>query len=661
MKITLKTLTLINFKGIRQLSINFDDALTNIMGDNATGKTTIFDAFTWLFFGKESTDRKDFNIKNTNDTSLNRQGHEVNAVISINDAEISLRRVYSEKWVKKRGEAKTEFTGHETEYFWDDVPLNQGEFNAKVSSIIKENAFKLISNPSYFNLLNWKDRRNILFEVAGTITNADIASGNKKFEELISKLTNEKTLEDYKKQIAGKKKLIKEELETIPTRIDEVLLNMPETVDTAAINKEIKALEKEISTIESSMVNRSEALSTEYEKIDEHQKLIHEARTNANSFKFGFEQSLKGDQDSIQSKRNVFTRQLSSLESELDQLQKQRDRRNDDIKSFQLQIAAKRKDWDAKKIEWDNENNKELVFDEHEFTCPTCKRAYESSDIDGMKLEMENNFKKTKKSKLEKIAAELMTITNQGQLLSEDMKRLEAVNQDEEVMNLLDEIDGVNEQIKSFDEENSKPVKSIDEHLLNHQVYQGLVSKIKELEATLPKVPEVDLTDLKAQKIELINKVDELKKLLSNEDIIKNNKDRIAKLEEDENKLANELAEYEGEEFIIDAFTKKKIETIESRINGKFKYVTFKMFNQQINGGEAETCETMVDNVPYSDLNNAARINAGLDIINALSEHYGVHVPCFIDNAESITRLIEVQSQIIRLVVSEQDKKLRVA
>src|SRR5690606_18070898 len=159
-----------NFKGIKSLLINFADDITNIFGDNATGKTTIFDAFMWLFFGKESTDRKDFNIKNTVDTSLNRQDHEVEASVFVDGSEIIIKRIYREKWTKKKSAEEATREGNVQEFFWDGVPVNLSEFNKRVSGLIDEKVFKLISNPAYFNSLNWKDRRNIIFSVAGNVS-----------------------------------------------------------------------------------------------------------------------------------------------------------------------------------------------------------------------------------------------------------------------------------------------------------------------------------------------------------------------------------------------------------------------------------------------------------------------------------------------------------
>ena len=47
-------LTLQNFKGIRNFSLDTQGKDVNIYGNNATGKTSLFDAYTWSLFGKDS-------------------------------------------------------------------------------------------------------------------------------------------------------------------------------------------------------------------------------------------------------------------------------------------------------------------------------------------------------------------------------------------------------------------------------------------------------------------------------------------------------------------------------------------------------------------------------------------------------------------------------
>jgi exonuclease SbcC len=219
MKIFLQSLKLTNFKGIRELVATFNQ-VTNISGQNATGKTTLMDAFLWLFFGKDSTDRKDFEIKtlDENNKPYQRLDHEVEGVLIVDGNELTLRRCYKEKWTKKRGSSEHEFTGHETSYFWNDVPLQQKEYEQKIASLFNENIFKLITNTTYFNSLKWQDRRAVLMQIAGKIDDTEvlerIATVSNKAEvlQITNALNQGKTIDEFKNQLAAKRKKLKDEL-----------------------------------------------------------------------------------------------------------------------------------------------------------------------------------------------------------------------------------------------------------------------------------------------------------------------------------------------------------------------------------------------------------------------------------------------------------------
>ena len=139
---------------------------------------------------------------------------------------------------------------------------------------------------------------------------------------------------------------------------------------------------------------------------------------------------------------------------------------------------------------------------------------------------------------------------------------------------------------------------------------------------------------------------------------------RIEELKADEKKLAKEYERLESELFLTEEFIRTKVRMLDSKINGRFKHVRFKLFDQQINGALNECCEALINTngcwTPYSDANAAGRINGGIDIINTLSEFYKFEAPIFCDNAESVTQLTETKTQVFRLVVSEKDKSLRI-
>jgi hypothetical protein len=353
-------------------------------------------------------------------------------------------------------------------------------------------------------------------------------------------------------------------------------------------------------------------------------------------------------------------------------LKKQLSKSNDELISAKNTIAtleSKRNDIASelvridekiqkKRNEWALENAKELKFDDHAFNCPTCSRDFEPGDIESKKEEMITKFKAAKTYVLSEINA-------QGKSLAETKKvsETELIGIDERmskgklfVENLAIEIKTIEGEIKH---ENSKEKANQDPNAVYELIinsnpdYAATKKELETVRASIEEIPEVDTTELKAKKAAIVFEIDTIKTKLRNEEQIKAVNKRIIELKNEEITLAQQVSNVEKEEFFIENFNKLKINTLESRINEKFKFVKFKMFQTQINGGESECCDALIDGVPFSDANTAAKINAGLDIINTLCDFYDVTAPIFIDNRESIVKLIPCESQIVNLIVWE--------
>ena len=358
-------MNLLNFKGVRSLQINFGD-ITNISGDNATGKTSIFDAFTWLMFGKNSDDAKDFNIKTLDafNQPIHRLEHEVNAKLEYDGREIAFRKVYREKWTKKRGEAHEEFTGHETLYFVDDVPVQQKDYQSKVDMLMNESIAKMITSPTYFNSLKWQDRRQTLELMAGTISNEEVIANHPELRELLAQLGNDK-LSELKKKITAKKKLLKESLETIPTRIDELQRGLPEVLNWEEIAIKITGLQTKIAGIETAIENKTAAFDLEYRKIQEKQKDKH-----------ALEMQLITEKQKGSTQKKIKLSELqgmaTGLSREIEEEKRAIARNNDTIKSNQQRIDSLTARNGKLREEWNTENAKVLTIDEHALNCPTC-------------------------------------------------------------------------------------------------------------------------------------------------------------------------------------------------------------------------------------------------------------------------------------------------
>lgn len=635
MRIQIKSITLLNFKGLRNFHADFAH-ITNIQGDNGTGKTTIFDAFTWLLFGKNSEDAKDFNIKtlDANNQPIHKLSHEVQATLSVDGRDMTFRRCYREKWTTKKGSPIEEFTGHVSEYYVDDVPLAQKEFQSRVDFLMNESIAKMITNPLYFNSLKWQDRRGVLEAMAGPITDNELTAGNEDFTNLLKQIGGE-TLTNFKKKIAAKKSKIKDELIEFPGRIDEVKRNMPEPVDIQGTQNAISGVEAEIKGIDEAIENKAKALELEFKKIQQKQKELNELHTELNNAQY----ENNSEKEQRLQELNQLIRQteskLSADRCEVENLQDQIAGHKATIERLHIHNTSLRNDWN-------NENAKTLTIDEHALNCPTCKQALPEEQRANTVETLTKNFNDSK-------ARKLAEITAQGTTNKEEIAKRE--KQIEEIEKQIGLIQSQVNQNKTL----LPGIKSNRDKIQSEPVVESarVIEAKKKIEAfEMPQAPVIDNEELKHRKAALQKDLDALKAKLQVKGQIEKAEARIAELETQEKAMAQELADLEKTEFTIAQFSKAKIEAIESRINGKFKMVKFKMFEQQINGGESEACECMVNGVPYSDVNTAGKINAGIDIINALTAHYGISAPIFIDNRESVIELLPCESQIINLIAT---------
>lgn len=659
MKIEIKKLSLTNFKGIRSLSISFD-AVTNILGDNATGKTTLMDAFLWLLFGKDSSDRKDFEIKTLgpDNQPYHKLDHEVEAVLLVDGIETVLRRSFKEKWTKKRGSSDHEFTGHETSYFWNDVPMKQEEYQAKIAGMLDEKLFKLLTNTTYFNSMKWQDRRAVLLSIAGKIDDSEIlqelfnANGTIGYQELIT-ILKKKSVEEYKKEISAKKKKLKDELDLFPARIEEANRALPEEKDYSAIDELIASVTSDISSIDGMLQNKTKATK-------DHQTMVGnllQRRQNLNRLMMDIEFSVRND---INKKKQDRDQRILAEKSELRKLTDDLAIARKDYTSAEARRNQLLNEQTGLREKWNAIDKETIEFKDGQFCCPTCKREYEASDVEQKKLELTNNFNANKSSRLNEVTKRGKEIGTEIGDLDLKLSNLKAAG---EKLNL--DIQSFNTRIANLEEENQRLTADekgeFEKAIATHQQYQQYKVEVAGLTEQIDKPFEAEDNSALIQRKKVLNEqLTTLNKDLAGKDQRQKQLNRITELSDQESKMAQELASLEGIEFSIEQFIKAKMDTLEARINGRFKIVRFKMFEEQINGGQIEACTTLINGVPYSDANTAGKIQAGLDIINTLSDHYDVQAPVWVDNRESVVRLPETNCQLINLIVSEADKKLRI-
>ncbi|MDQ8014872.1 MAG: AAA family ATPase [Flavobacterium nitrogenifigens] len=662
--IILKRISLSNFKGIKSLVLNFEN-ISNIFAANGVGKTTIFDAFTWLLFGKDSQDRKDFDIKPLDESGnpIQKIENEVEALLVCNGEEINLKRIQREKWVKKRGFAEPEFTGNETIYFWNEVPLNAKEFNSKISELVDEGLFKLLSNPLAFNNLKWQDRRKVLVDFVGNIE-VDYAGNGLSH---IVELTRTKNIDELKREATQKIKNTKTELDQIPTRIDEVEKSKPVAPDFASLETVLKEKETQLSAIENQISDSSEKNRAYLQQKTDLQNVIFDLKNRKSTIEWEVSNqataATKKDTsklDNLKHQHSTKKFELSSAESYLKQLENNLDAEQKRLTTVSDQMAEMR-------ARWGEINQEQLSFNENDFHCPACKRAFESGDIEQKKADALANFNADKRSRLQ-------WTTEQGQSLKAEVEQIEKTietqkgsiqKQTEYIGKIKSEIISLQSAIEMEENlANSSDSKTFDqvysELLVSNQELNSISIVISNKESELNSIVPVSNDELNTQKSQIQSEIKSINDQLGIKIQIAAADNRIQELKQNEKKLAETLLQYERQQFDIEKYIKLGIEALDSSVNSKFKLVKFKLFDTQINGGEVECCDALIDGVPFHSANTASKVNAGIDIINTLAEYYKVTAPIFIDNRESVTNLIESGSQLISLIVSPADKTFRI-
>lgn len=641
MQIKIYNLKLKNFKGIKELEIVFNGQDTNIYGKNATGKTTIFDAFKWLFFDKDSNDRKDFNIKtlDENNNPIHFLEHEVEATLIIDGQDITFKKMFKEKWVKRRGQEQQEFAGHETSYWIDEVPIKKKDYEEKINSIIPENLFKLITDPSFFNnQMSWKERRELLINISGTdITDETILNSNEQFEILKENLEG-RTIEDYRKVLAAKIKELNNEKEKIPIRIDELTKTLitDHNINYEDLENEKNMCNEELQKIELEMTDIQTRAKENMKKADQ----LAIAKNELNNLKFRLEVEHS---DKYSSEAIKLNNEKSLIESKIRN-------NNQTINDLQIQIDTDKKRKQELYKKWDEINNTKLEFDPNSFICPTCKREYETEKIEEMKQQFVDNFNTHKDNEKQAINKEGKSINAR---IEENTKKIETLLAETEQFNKnLEEIN-----LKILEYEKDKPSETFDVTALPQ--YQEKLKEIEKLEEIVNNLVSEDITEIQNKKSSIIEQINNIDKQLNERVVQEKTKTRIEELEKEEENIAHKIQELEAQQYQIEEFTKTKVELLENAINSNFEIVQFKLFDTQINGGLIECCDTLVNGVPFADVNNAHKIIAGLDIIKTLSKFYNITAPIFIDNRESINELCNIDAQVISLIVTE-DPELRI-
>jgi DNA repair protein SbcC/Rad50 len=633
----LKQMTIINFKGVKDLVVDFGD-MTDIAGKNGSGKTSIFDAYLWLLFGKNSKGETSFDVR-----PLDGNGEPMLNLITMVEAVLDCPRIQG---VKLRKEfrckfVKGEFAGNESSYWINEVPSKKKEFDAYVNDIIEESRFKMLSALHFFNeKMHWIDRRKTLLELAGT--EIEQPQG---YEALL-KEAGERTVDDYRKVVMEQlKKLNKQQAEITP-RIDELVRGMP-TIgsDVAELEAKRQKANQEIETL----LKKRSRLVDEQRQQDNLIKKISRLKAERADYERKL-QAAKYDRDSYAEQMSEITQGVFDFSRILNEYGTRYNTAVDNVFVLKrkLEVAMAEKTRLSEQIAKMKEEKPDNV-------CRLCGQQLPEDKI---------------KSVEDDIKSEIEAMTSQAQSIIELIKKLKQEILDAENVKCTCEAQITDVKHKrdraSYEADRKKAALEV-EYLSKKVDFEAdtewcrFSDEIAEAQREFAAVQSLDFSGIDEAILVKREYVKDLDTSLAQADRMKQDKQRIEQLKQQEKDLGEQIAELEGVLEEINEYKHDQAVQVEQAVNGMFKHVSFKMFNTLINGSIEECCEAVYNGTPYSGCSTGEKIIMGIDVVNVFSGFYGENVPLFIDNAESLTLPIDTETQVIRLIADPKKDNLKIA
>lgn len=630
----IKSLALQNFKGCKNATYTFDGKNVTVCGANGSGKTTIFDAFTWLLFGKDSLDNAKFEIR-----PLDKDGKQIDnveicvaATLEIDGKEVELKKTQKQNWVKKRGTQNPVLQGNVNEYEIDGYPRSEKDYKEYINGIVSDDLFKMLTNPTYFPNMPWKEQRATIMKFASDVSDVDLATVDSRFAVLLPEIEKAPSTDDIKAKYQKSLNELKKKQTELPVRIDEIS-NSKVDIDVAELELLKNSLNEQIADVKSKIADTDKQFE-EYQKLSD----------GIMELKFAESDLVrKANEDSIKARREIedkiadkkfLLRQTEKDISDTENLIELSKRTAEKISGNLKEIRDK----------WKAEN--ERVFDENSLVCSYCGQEYPHDKKEQLRVEFESHK-----------AKELKSITDNGNLIKSRLdKEKETIESlEKELVEHRKSLEMLNNAIASLEKQLSELPTSID--VTGTDEYKAIQSQISEKEQAMSQMNSADevrkslnaeLEDLQSQLIECEKKFAMSQKNIEIDE-------RIEELQAEQREVAQKIADVEKMLYLLDEFIKYKLDKISDSINSQFEIVNFILFKSQLNGGIAETCECTVNGVPYGSLNNGHRIIAGLQIIKALQKLYGAYLPIFTDNSESINsfNIPKMPCQMIKLSVSD--------
>ena len=631
MNLVIKKIEINNFKGITDLKLNFTDNKNILEGENGIGKTTVLDAITWCLFGKNFADEKQFNIKPIID------GEEkvdllTSVELLINDT--TIERI----WDNKSSVIKV-----------NDVKFGIKEFNDYLRDkfLITDEEFKALSNVDYIPSLNWKDLRSLIMGLVGEITNEEVyEKGNfDLIKEKIESVGVEKTSDDIK----DTKLTLSNDIKRLQGNIDQKNSDIQELVIDDEEQKILETRKEEIKK----QIDKFNELKDKKSKQDlekqKYEKIESDLSNNLKS-----QDSLLKDNEEYQKTYDSSNIDVALIkENKIKKINNDIEETKKDIERLDLEKGTLIADREDLRKKYEDEVNRDIKVENN--TCSTCGQPLPENKIEEAlnKLKEEsrllaNGYATKAKEKLNRINEIDLLIQNYKDKIKKQEEEIESVKTTE--INISEESD-IQIKMRENIERNNEKINKLKSE------YKELENEKKELAINISKHENIEIVDTNSLQDEL----EEITKKIGVSIALEKFKEQLKELEAEYKSLIEKKELLNEKEQQLISFNNTRAEMLRERVKHNFKLADFITQETTKDGKLVETFKIAIDGVEYKSLNTGHKILVALDLIDNIQRMKEKRLPILIDGLGELTRLPELNTQIIGCRARYQaNKKLEV-
>lgn len=648
MEIKFKKIRIRNFRGLVSFEANLEGRSVRISGANGLGKSSVVDAITWVLFGKDSRRRTAFPIDPVDDAGriIHNLDVSVELEMLIDGQPTTLRRRRQEKWVQKRGMTREQLDGHQTTCYIDGRPLPSSDFSSHVDTIVKEELFRALTTPDYFPSLPMDQQYRLLVKIVGTRTLAEIAAKDEEALKVVDEL-GQRSIDQYRQGLSYDLQRTRKELELIPVRLSEVQGFIEQVkakgADGKTAQRHAKGIEEKLRQVTQEIDSMAGVVRAENARYNDQRAYIQQLRQQRAAIEDRIEKQNREARTLHQSLVCKAKEELEATEERHTAAKTMLGLHERRLKDLEQQLTDFRS-------RWEEVERLSFSWNAEEAVCPTCGQPLPQDQADQKRVEAEMRFNERKMRQQDaldeegkKLAASKQRLQNLSAAAREEMATAERL---------------MPEARERLSKAEAEPIEQADYH--DASDWQRLSSEIdqrmKELEQTTQAQEPPQLAALRTEEQAYRKELRLLEQTIDRSKQIDEYVRREKELQAQRTALSGEVARMQTRLEAAERLQLMEANDLQQRVNELFPSVRFRLSRELLNGREVGHCELSVDGVPYSGLSTSERINAGLELINALARHYNIVAPIVIDNAEAVNKVAPTIGQQILLEVSPAKK-----